>query len=483
MRNLLILTALSTMLFAQQSQPPLSSTLPPTAPAAASQTPASSAVPPAQTPAPAAVPGQAAAMSPTEAYRYAMQPLTNARSAPDDLTDADKWALGIGMARARKQCDLLAARKGADALQGEDRLALGKLCIFGQDYEPGRQALVAYITLPHPKSPELGRLLLASAFVGLDSITSAESQVESLLAAFPYDASIHLAVDMVIDAADASQASDTLDVVPRLEAQQLPHILDALAHGGSLSGNGDSVDAAQLTRDALRCADTLRRNYKPDDADKVLVQVSTLVAQPAIMSSASGPAVQNALLRYQWFGETSPVRVFHGAELPITGPLRARTVLLYDPNPAAHLIVRQLGKGRTMSSMTDDRTLVLVFSLAGPASSKVIRGILAQLGHDHFTPGMKVIAVTSYAANTGDDAPSADALATLRAFRSGRPAGLPVFLVPDSELKPFAIDLWPAAILFDGKGRIMLLDTLSGSAGSVQQTVRNIETYPHNPPF
>ncbi|MGA8112007.1 MAG: hypothetical protein WBD46_18315 [Acidobacteriaceae bacterium] len=74
-------------------------------------------------------------------------------------------------------------------------------------------------------------------------------------------------------------------------------------------------------------------------------------------------------------------------------------------------------------------------------------------------------------------------LATLRAFRSGLPSSLPVFLVPDSELNPFAIDMWPAAILFDGEGRVMLLSTISGSAGSVQQTVRDIETYPHIPPF
>jgi hypothetical protein len=45
-------------------------------------------------------------MSPSEAYLYAMQPFTNAHSAPDDLTDADKWALGIGIARAKEQCEL-----------------------------------------------------------------------------------------------------------------------------------------------------------------------------------------------------------------------------------------------------------------------------------------------------------------------------------------------------------------------------------------
>jgi hypothetical protein len=98
--------------------------------------------------------------------------------------------------------------------------------------------------LPEPKAPEVGRLLLARAFVGLGSIDSAESQMESLVSLFPYDASIHLGIDMVIDAAYASDATDDLAVVPRLDELQLPHIFDALAHGGSLTGNGDSVDAA-----------------------------------------------------------------------------------------------------------------------------------------------------------------------------------------------------------------------------------------------
>jgi hypothetical protein len=414
-------------------------------------------------------------MSPTDAYLYAMEPFNNARSAPDDLTDADKWALGIGIAHANEQCEVLKIQKFHD----EDLLALGKLCIFGRDYEPARQYLINYIALPQPKAPEVGRLLLARAFVGLGSLDSAESQMESLVSLFPYDASIHLGIDMVIDAAYASDATDDLAIVPRLNELQLPHTIDALAHGGSLTGNGDSVDAAMLVRDALRVADTLRRNFKPEDAAKIVDQLRSAIAVPTIINGASYPAIQNALTRYDLFEKPSPVREFHGMELTATGQNAARIVFLYDTDPAAHRLVQGSVRGsggHTIIRTLDDRTLVLVFSLAGPASVDTIHKILDHLAQDHVTPGMKVVAVSTFAANIGVDTPTPQLFEALKTFRTTLPAKLPTIIVPGPLLQPFAIDRWPAAILFDGKGRIRWLNTISGSDGSIRQMVREVES-------
>ena len=36
--------------------------------------------------------------------------------------------------------------------------------------------------------------------------------------------------------------------------------------------------------------------------------------------------------------------------------------------------------------------------------------------------------------------------------------------------------MWPAAILFDGKGRILWLNTISGSTGSIRQMEREMES-------
>ena len=410
-------------------------------------------------------------MSPADAYDYAMQPFTNARSSPNDLTEADQWALGIGVARARQSCEALLKEK----LRGEDLLALGKLCIFGQDFEPARRSLVAYLVLPQQKSPEVCRLLLTRAFLGLHSTASAESQLESLLSLYRYDASMHLGIDMVVDAAAASDSVDDLLVIGRLNEQQLPHILDALAHGGSVpASNGDSVDPALLVRDALRIADSLRRRSKQADADKIVAQVKTDIEAPPILNSAFYPAIQNTVTRYELYAHRSPVRSFNAATLPARGPLVPHILPLYDPDPAAHRIVRGSGAHTTIRAL-DDCTLVLVFSLAGPASSPTIQHIVNDLAKDHITPGLKVIAVTSWAANIGVDAPTPELLATVRALRGTLPASLPVYVVPDSELKPFAIDMAPAAILFDGKGRILWLNTLSGSNGSIRQMERDIE--------
>lgn len=418
-------------------------------------------------------------MSPADAYDYAMQPFTNARSSPNDLTEADQWALGIGVARARQSCEALMKEK----LHGEDLLALGKLCIFGQDFEPARRSLVGYLALPQPNSPELCRLLLTRAFLGLHSTASAESQLESLLSLHPYDASTHLGIDMVVDAADASDTVDDLLVIGRLNEQQLPHILDALAHGGSVpAGNGDTVDSALLVRDALRIADTFRRAGKQTNADKILAQVKTEIEAPAILNSAFYPAIRNALTRYELYLQHSPVRSFHAVTLPVSGPLVPHILPLYDPDPAVHRIVRGSGDHTTIRTL-DDRTLVLVFSLAGPASSPTIQHIVNDLAKDHITPGLKVIAITSWAANIGVDAPTPELLATVRAMRGTLPASLPVYVIPDSELKPFAIDMAPAAILFNGKGRILWLNTLSGSNGSIRQMERDIEPPTPMPPM
>lgn len=410
-------------------------------------------------------------MSPNDAYLYAMQPFTNARNAPDDLTDADKWALSIGIVRGKQECERLAREK----LQGEDLVAQGKLCVFGQDYEPARVALIAYLAVPQSKSPEVGRLLLTRAFLGLGWVSSAESQIESLLSLFPYDASIHLGIDMVIDAAESSDATEDLDVIGRMNEQQLPHTLDALAHGGSLRGNGDAVDASKLVEDALRCADAQRRAYHPEAAEKIIAQVETLVAAAPIAHSAGYPAIHDALTRYGMVQQASPVRALHGTELLPSGAAIPREVPLYDAHPAAHRIVTGSGS-HTITRMLDDRTLVLVFSLAGPASATAIQKIIARLAQQHITPGLKVVAVTSYAANIGNDTPNPEVLAALRTFHAGLPPKLPVLIVPDTELSPFAIDRWPAAILFDGQGRILWLNTIAGSEGSVRQALREMES-------
>lgn len=59
-----------------------------------------------------AVPAQAQddpkSLSPSEAYKAAMSPLNAARAQQNDLTEADKYALGVGIGMASRDCLALA---------------------------------------------------------------------------------------------------------------------------------------------------------------------------------------------------------------------------------------------------------------------------------------------------------------------------------------------------------------------------------------
>jgi hypothetical protein len=138
-------------------------------------------------------------LSPSEAYKAAMAPFNAARAQPGDLTDADKLALGIGMADASRNCRALSGGSSAYPTDPKELLAFSELCIFGQQYEPARATLVKYLALPEPPEKKLALVLLVRAFLGLDAPNSAEAEVRSLLRDYPYDAQIHFAIDQVID--------------------------------------------------------------------------------------------------------------------------------------------------------------------------------------------------------------------------------------------------------------------------------------------
>ena len=84
---------------------------------------------------------------------------------------------------------------------------------------------------------------------------------------------------------------------------------------------------------------------------------------------------------------------------------------------------------------------------------------------------MPVYAITSFAANTGgEDKPSAQVTEALRAVRAGLPAGVTLLVVPDEELRRFALDGYPGAVGLDAMGTIRYCDLLT--AGGVRLMIR-----------
>ena len=93
--------------------------------------------------------GNAKPLSPSEAYKAAFAPFQASRTQPDDLTDADRFALQIGIARASRDCRALSSNTSSLDADERELIALGELCLFGQEYGPARAALTKYLALPN----------------------------------------------------------------------------------------------------------------------------------------------------------------------------------------------------------------------------------------------------------------------------------------------------------------------------------------------
>jgi hypothetical protein len=376
----------------------------------------------------------ASPMPPTEAFRYAMAPYNDARQQPDDLTDADRWALGISIARAANEC---AKYVPLDLPKEEtELLAMGRLCLLGRQYEQAREALIEYLKNPTAPERAVGFLLLARTFLGLGWLTSAESPIDSLLSEYPYDANTHFALDLVVDAARAQDAPGN-EVIRRLDEQQLPILLKTLHGSGSLTTADKSAVASTsvLFRDALRCAAQLRSNGSEKDAEELIAELSVIAADEKYAQSAELPTMQSALKRYALVGQTAPAMSLRVKRVTANDTLLPQTISL---------------RGGT--------TILLPIALRAPASTGVVEKVATNLKSANTT----IYAITSFASNTGtDDKPDAQITKTLGAVRQSLPANVGLFVVPDEVLQGFAIDSYPSGILIDSAGTICFLEPLS----------------------
>lgn len=382
-------------------------------------------------------------LSPSEAYKAALSPLKAARAQQNDLTDADKFALGIGIARASRDCLSLSANLSAFATDPKELLALGDLCLFGQQYEPARASLTKYLSFPQPEERELALLSLARAHLGLNEPGSAWAEVNSLLHDYPYDAQIHFAVDQVIDASEGTDAKYN-DLALNLCAMQNAVTLPLLTTGKALEGKAASVSSSVLFIDALRCA-ALANTAGKSGAGDTVSQLTVIAQQPNWAGTADLPRMQAALERQKMVGKQVPLQLLHGHAL-IRGNLVPRGVQLLHGN-----------------------TILLPFTLWSPSAPEVVREIAK------FAPLQAIYTITSWSANTGrEDTPNSESLSALRTWQRNLPSHVTLLIVPDSELSVFHADSFPAGIvirdgivrsnsvLSTGGSERMLLDAISG---------------------
>ena len=360
-------------------------------------------------------------LSPSETYKAALAPFNAAKAQPDDLTDADKFALGIGVAQAARGCLTLSADTSAFAADAKESLALGELCIFGQKYEPARATLVTYLALPQPPERKLALVLLIRALLGLGDPDQADLELSTLLSDFPYDAQIHFAIDQVIDALEsvggnAKNSLRTWQLLPLCDTQRALS-LPLLTSGKGLEGKDISAAPSVLFADAIRCV-VVAAAAGQTSATGTLHQLTAIAQQPSWAGTAELAPMQSALARQQMVGARVPLSALHG-----------------------HVLGNNTILPRTVS-LARGTVLLLPFTLWAPSTPDVA-GDLAR-----FAPQQTIYAITSWSANTDrEDVPSSEILAALRSWRQTLPPRVSMIIVPDTELSAFHTDSFPVGIV------------------------------------
>jgi len=360
-----------------------------------------------------------AKLSPSEAYKAAMAPLNAARAQPDDLTDADKLALGIGMADALRNCLALSADISAIATDPKELLALGELCIFGQQYEPARVTLEKYLAVPEPPERKLALVLLVRALLGLNEPNSAEAEVRSLLRDYPYDAQIHFAVDQVIDGLEGESPGFNR-LALQLCATQNANTLPLLISGKGLEGKEINASPSVLFADAVRCAGLTAELEKANTQD-ALPKLTAIAQQPSWTPTADLAPMQAALARQTAVGGRVPLSELHG-----------------------HFISNSVLLPRSIS-LVGGTVLLVPFTLWAPSALDVVLDLA------RFAPQQPIYAITSWGANTGrEDVPSREILMALNSWRQNLPRHVSMLIVPDNELRAFHGDSFPSGIVVSG---------------------------------
>lgn len=379
------------------------------------------------------------ALPPSEAYKTALAPLTMARAQADDLTEADKIALGIGMVRASRECLSISADLSAYTENEKEMFALGQLCLFGQQYEPARAALTKYLALPQPKERKAALILLARAHLGLNQPGSAAAEIHSLLADYAYDAQIHFATGQVIDAATGFD-TQLNKLALHLCAAQDAVTLRLLASGKSLEGSEASASPTVLFADAIRCA-ALADAFSKSNALELLDNLSAIARQPNWVGTSDWSPMQEALGRQRMVENQTPLHLLHG--LLVTN---------------SKLIPRNV-------SLTRGTQLLFSFALWSPSALGVLRDLTKS------RPGQPIYAITSWTVNTGrNDTLDKQTLAALRVWQRALPPRVYMLIVPNTELVDFHIDSFPVGIVI--RSGVVRSNSVISSAGAERMLLR-----------
>jgi hypothetical protein len=264
-----------------------------------------------------------------------------------------------------------------------------------------------------------------------------------MLQDYPYDAQTHFAIDQVLDALEGVRTFDNY-LALKLCTTQNEATLPLLESGKALLGKEFSASASVLFSDAVRCA-AVDSELGKSPADDNMHRLSAIAAKPDWAGTADLALMQAALARQQMVGTREPLNSLHGSALsshtlvPRTVPLEHGTVIL------------------------------MPFTLWSPSAYNVALSLARSKPNQH------IYAITSWSANTGQqDAPSNEILAALRLWQEPLPPQISMFVVPDSTLRTFHADSFPAGIAIrDGKVLSNAVLSSKGAQRLLLQSVTN----------
>jgi hypothetical protein len=353
--------------------------------------------------------------------KAAVQPLAAARAQHDDLTQADLLAYTVGVGRAGQACLRLSPTLEDWAPKPDELLSLARLCIYGLQYQSGQKVVWRYLKLPTPPDRETALLLLTKAFLGLQDPLNAAVQILNIERDFPYDAQIHLAIEQDVQLGTLFGDQPNAMVL-NLCNDQLRNTLPLLETGQALVSKEGTISGSTLFSDTVRCADAARDLRDPTASEMLtdtLARLQKILELPQWQHTAEYAPMQAALARTRMSSQPTPVDSISGRLLHATAPPRPFTLPL------------------------DHGTVLLVpFTLWSPSVHSIDPEIHAT------APAQEIYLITSYAANTGaSDEESKEILDSIRTTAKNLPEHASILIVPDTTLRRFFADTYPAAIV------------------------------------
>jgi len=291
MTNLLsaamLCAVLCAALSAQQANPP--SPLPPGAPPV-----------PVPSDRPAAAPD--IATTPSAAYQFAMQPAEVVRRSSDNMSDAERYAWTVAVARAAEGCE----KSNAADFKGEELYSLAQLCALGEKYPEAIAAIKSYLAgAETPQKPELARALWARTALQMADGRQSLRVTEQLIDMYPYDAIVH---SVSQDVAMALAGPDEGAAIA-LAMRRFPALLDAIGTGKPLASpdHDFEVPTAILFSDALKLAAIYKHRGDSEDADSILQQIAKrLEPVGSQISQAQHHQIDVAVKHFLMLGKAAP---------------------------------------------------------------------------------------------------------------------------------------------------------------------------------